>query len=63
MDVKHKQEQFKIQMGLFEREINLTNFNFGIMNKDAGDSTEFTSYVLDGYIGILPYKSSDVNVG
>ena len=51
-------------MGLFEREINLTNFNFGIMNKNAGDSTEYTSYVLDGYIGIMPYlASSDPNVG
>jgi len=45
-------------MGVFEREINLTDFNFGILNKNSGDSKEYTSYVLDGYIGIMPYTLS-----
>ena len=58
MNVEHKEEQFKLQLGMFDKEINFTDFNFGIMSKNSGDSKDYTSYVLDGYIGIVPYDSN-----
>jgi len=61
MFVEYKEELFKLQMGNVSfRETNFTNFTFGIMDFAKNN---YYSPVLDGFIGIAPYVSGDVNVG
>ena len=49
-------------MGPFKRETNLTNYNFGILNKYSTETQTYMAPVLDGSIGIAPYKASDSDI-